>query len=47
MGVAGAVVADRAVIFEASEISGPLDLLILGAGNLLDKIDDGSPELCV
>jgi hypothetical protein len=47
MGVAGAVVADRAVIIEASEISGPLDLLILGAGDLLDKINDGSSKLGV
>jgi hypothetical protein len=32
---------------EASEISGPLDSLIFGVGELLDKIDDGSPKLCV
>jgi hypothetical protein len=47
MGVVGAVVADRAVIIEASEISRPLDLLILGAGDLLDKINDGSSKLGV
>jgi hypothetical protein len=28
-------------------VSGPLDSVILGAGDLLDKIDDGSPKLCV
>jgi hypothetical protein len=43
----GAVVAKRAAIIEASEISGPLDLLILGAGDLLDKIDDGSSKFGV
>ena len=43
----GAVVAKRAAIIEASEISGPLDLLILGAGDLLDKIDDRTPKLWV
>jgi hypothetical protein len=32
---------------QASEISGPLDLLILGAGDLLDKINDGSSKLWV
>ena len=32
---------------EASEISGPLDSLFLGVGELLDKIDDRSPKLCV
>jgi hypothetical protein len=45
--VAGAVVAKRAAIIEASEISGPPDLLILAAGNRFDKIDDGSPKLWV
>ena len=29
----------------ASEISGPLDLLILGAGDVLDKIDNGTSKL--
>jgi hypothetical protein len=32
---------------EALQISGALDLLILGVGDLLDKIDHGSPQLCV
>jgi hypothetical protein len=32
---------------EAPEISGLLDSLIFGVGELLDKIDDGSPELCI
>jgi hypothetical protein len=31
----------------ASEVSERLDSLIVGAGDLLDKIDDGSPKLCV
>ena len=29
------------------EFPGVLDLLILGVGDLLDKVDDGSPKLCV
>jgi hypothetical protein len=32
---------------EASEISGLLDSVIFGVGELLDKIDDGPPKLCV
>jgi hypothetical protein len=32
---------------EASKISGPRESLILGGGYLFDKIDDGTPKLCV
>jgi hypothetical protein len=32
---------------EAPEISGLLDSLIFGVGELLDKIDDGAPKLRV
>jgi hypothetical protein len=34
-------------VFEKKDILSPLNSLIVGVGDLFDKIDDGSAKLCV